>query len=115
MTTQLVAESPNIVDGPCHEVPLSPSTSSRVLPPVGGPDATLEDMSKRTTRKPVERSKTLTFSISCARDELARIDARAEALGLNRSTYLLTLARDDYLHPQPFTIVPKDKLTLPPG
>jgi hypothetical protein len=82
--------------------------------PVESP-ANLDMSIIRKPRKPVVRSKTLTFSISCGRDELARIDARAQALGLNRTTYLLTLARNDYLHPQPFTIVPKDKLILPPG
>jgi hypothetical protein len=37
---------------------------------------------------------------------LARIDARAQSLGLDRTTYLKALAHNDYVRPGPFEIFP---------
>src|SRR2546423_13903679 len=44
----------------------------------------------------IQRNNTTTFSVSCSPTELERINARVRSLGLDRSAYILALARRDY-------------------
>ena len=61
-------------------------------------------------RLPARSAGNRTFSISCTLDELARIDRRAESLGITRTDYLLALTRLDYVNHQEFVLVTKDQL-----
>lgn len=65
--------------------------------------------------QPVRSPTKTTFSLSCDVDVRRQIDARARSLGLDRSTYMIALARQDFSNPREFTIVPREKLLVSAG
>jgi len=52
-------------------------------------------IARQKTPTVVRRRQDATLSISCSLEDRARIDRRAASLGLDRSTYIIALARQD--------------------
>lgn len=71
-------------------------------------------MRAKPAAKPKTKSYLPRFGVSCTAEDLKIMDQRAESLGLDRSSYLVQLARQDFLRKSDFVMVPKEKLVLPP-
>ena len=69
----------------------------------------VQSKSRAPAAAPSRVSNKTTFSVSCDPADLLAINARAASLGLDRSTYIMALARQDTSTPREFTIHPKSK------
>ena len=63
-------------------------------------------MVRGKNKGPVRGSRNTTFSVSCGVMDLSQIDARARSLGLDRSTYVIALCRQDCVEHREFVIRP---------
>jgi len=67
--------------------------------------------------QPSRTGGSITFSISCQTVDKKRIDIRAKALGMDRSAYLVALARQDFVR-QPdsdFVMITEERLLAKAG